>query len=102
MNRAPADGPHPWIAEIAERFPCETIAVRYYRPPARRGGVSDLIIIPTKLRLVHNSLDITIGPVVESKHNGTARCLVSVRKPWQCESLSSLSEVAKWVSVNAQ
>ena len=98
MSRAKVDGPHPWIAELAERFPCEVIAVRY-----SRSGKGDVVeFVPTKLRLVHNSLDIVIGPVIESKHKGTARCLASVRKPWQCESLSSVSEVVEWVLVNAQ
>jgi hypothetical protein len=83
--------------EIQARFPCEVRAVRYAR--ARNGDVE---LIPTKLKVVHKTLDITIGPVVESKHKGIARCLVSIRNPWQCDSLPSIQEVIEWVSVNAQ
>ena len=97
MKARIADGPHPWIAEIQARIPCTVESVRY---SCGRDGVVEFI--PTKLRVVHNSLDITIGPVVESKHKGIARCLVSIRNPWQCETLPSIQEVIEWVSVNAQ
>ena len=95
------EGPHPWLTEIQARIPCEVCAVRYYRPPAGKGVSGDVQFIPTKLRVVHNSLDITIGPVVESKHKGIARCLVSIRNPWQCETLSNLSEVLEWAQTFA-